>query len=347
MNYLIRCLVIVYSFLLMGPAQAVLRVEITRGAESAAPIAIIPFATGGLALPVTQDVSAIIAADLQRSGRFAPIEENKLIATPQSLESVNYKLWRVAGIDHVVIGQVRVLAAGQYELQFRLVDIFRGEQVLGYKFNADDSNLRGISHHISDLIYQHITGQRGAFDTKVAYITAEREAGKQPVYKLQVADTDGYNPQTVLTSTQPIMSPTWSPDGTRLAYVSFESGQSAIFIQNLLSRQREKIAFFEGINGAPIWSPDGRRLAMTLSKSGNPDIYIMDLQSKKLQQLTKHWGIDTEPCWMPDGKEIIFTSSRSGKPQLYRKPIGNGRAKRITFEGDYNANAEVSPDGRS
>ena len=327
--------------------QAVLRVEITKGAEGAAPIAIIPFEQTGASLAAQVNVSGIIAADLQRSGKFASIEEDKMIARPKTLEAVNYKLWRLASIDHIVIGQVVVTGPNQYLIQFRLLDVFKGKQVLGYQFQANDRTIRSVSHHISDLIYEQITGQKGAFDTRIAYVTAERKQGAQPVYKLQVADTDGYNPQTVLTSTQPIMSPSWSPDGTRLAYVSFEGRKSEIFVQHLASKQREKISSYEGINGAPVWSPDGRRLALTLSRGGNPDIYTLDLASKKLKQVTKHWGIDTEPAWVPAGDELVFTSSRSGKPQLYRVPVNGGKAKRLTFEGKYNANAEVSPDGKS
>lgn len=337
--------VLLFQFLLYQNAFAVLRIEITKGVEGAAPIAVIPFAVKG---NVPVDVSGVITSDLQRSGKFAPLEKQKLLATPSQPEQVNYKLWRVAGIDHIVIGQTTEVSPGQYDTVFRLLDVFKGKQVLGYQFRDTAKTLRSRAHEISDLIYEKITGQKGAFDTYIAYITVERKVGMQPRYKLQVADTDGYNPQTVLTSSQPIMSPAWSPDGTRLAYVSFEDKRSEIFIQNLATRQRQKLSLSQGINGSPVWSPDGRQLAITMSKgSGNPDIYLYNLASGKLTQVTRNWGIDTEPSWMPDGKSLVFTSSRSGKPQIYRKSINGGQAKRITFEGDYNANAQISPDGKS
>jgi len=330
----------------MNSAFAVLQVEITKGAEGAMPIAIIPFKQTGLSVSAAEDVSSIIAADLQRSGKFSPIEKDKLISRPQSIDEVNYKIWRIANIDHVVIGQIKVIAPQQYDIEFRLLDVFKGIQVLGFKFSANDKNLRGISHKISDLIYQQITGQKGAFDTKIAYVTVERQAGKPPAYKLQVADTDGYNPVTVLTSTEPMMSPSWSPDGTRVAYVSFENRKSEIYIQHLASQAREKVSSSAGINGAPVWSPDGKKLALTLSRGANTDIHVLDLKSRKFKQITRHWAIDTEPSWLSN-TELVFTSSRSGKPQLYRAGINGGKAKRITYEGSYNANAEVSSDGRS
>ncbi len=328
-------------------AQSALLVEITSGADGALPIAIVPFQQELQSATADADVATIVRNDLQRSGRFAPIEPDKLIARPRVVEDVNFKLWRVAGIDHLVIGSIKQLSADQYEVSFRLLDVFKGNQVLGYQFRATTKTLRSVSHHISDLIYERITGQKGAFDTKIAYVTSERQQGRQPSYVLQVADTDGHNSQTVLTSQQPIMSPSWSPDGSQLAYVSFEKRKSEIYIQNLYTQQRQKVASFNGINGAPVWSPNGRELALTLSKEGNPDIYVLDVASKSLRQVTRHWGIDTEPTWTADGKELVFTSSRAGKPQIYRIDSKGGTARRLTFDGKYNASPEVSNDGRT
>jgi len=341
---------IVTIFLLLSlslSAHSALRVEITKGADGALPIAIVPFQQQLQSATADTDVATIVRNDLQRSGRFAPVEPDKLIARPRAMEDVNFKLWRVAGIDHLVIGSIRQLNAEQYEVSFRLLDVFKGNQVLGYQFRATRNTLRSVSHHISDLIYESITGQKGAFDTKIAYVTTQRQQGRQPSYVLQVADTDGHNPQTVLTSQQPIMSPSWSPDGSQLAYVSFEKRKSEIYIQNLYTQQRQKVASFSGINGAPVWSPNGRELALTLSKEGNPDIYVLDVASKSLRQVTRHWGIDTEPAWTADGNELVFTSSRAGKPQIYRISSKGGDARRLTFDGKYNASPEVSSDGRT
>jgi len=342
-----KLITIIFLFSLSLGAHSALRVEITKGADGALPIAIVPFQQQLQSATSDTDVAAIVRNDLQRSGRFAPIEPDKLIARPRAPEDVNFKLWRVAGIDHLVIGDIKQLNADQYEISFRLLDVFKGNQVLGYQFRATNKTIRSVSHHISDLIYESITGQKGAFDTKIAYVTTQRQQGRQPSYVLQVADTDGHNPQTVLTSQQPIMSPSWSPDGSQLAYVSFEKRKSEIYIQNLYTQQRQKVASFSGINGAPVWSPNGRELALTLSKEGNPDIYVLDVASKSLRQVTRHWGIDTEPAWTADGKELVFTSSRAGKPQIYRISSKGGNAKRLTFDGKYNASPEVSSDGRT
>jgi len=327
-------------------AQAVLKIDITEGFEGALPIAVIPFKWNGAAKVANGDVSAIIVSDLARSGKFSPVAEKDLIARPQTLAEVHYKTWRIAGMDHIVIGDVSKQVNGSYRIQFRLIDILKAKQVLGYSFTATDKTLRDVSHQISDYIFTHITGLPGAFSTRIAYVTTKRsKTGTSS--RLQVSDTDGYNPQTLLTSDQPVMSPAWSPDGSQLAYVSFESGQAEIFTHNIRTGVRKSRSKFPGLNGSPGWSPDGKKLLMTLSKSGNPDIYVLTLSSNKLQRLTDHWSIDTEAVWTPDGGSIIYTSSRSGKPQLYRqKAVPGAKPERLTYEGGYNASASVSADGK-
>ena len=325
-------------------ANAVLKIEITEGIEGATPIAIIPFRWTGSSRPTGSDMSGIVSSDLARSGKFSPVPEKELLARPQRPEDIHFKTWRVAGVDHLVIGSVQMAAQNMYKVEFRLFNVYRGEQVLGYSFNATGATLRNTAHQISDLIFEKLTGLPGAFNSRIAYVTS---SGKPVEYRLQVADTDGYNPQTLLTSKEPIMSPVWSPDGSKVAYVSFESGLSAIFIHDIHTGTREKIASFKGINSAPAWSPDGKAMAMTLSKEGNPDIYIISLKNRALRRLTKHWSIDTEPAWMPDSKGLVFTSSRSGKPQLYEISLEkNARPRRLTFDGNYNANPSVSFDGK-
>ena len=328
-------------------AQAVLKIDITEGFEGALPIAVIPFQWSGGAKVANGDVSAIVMSDLARSGKFSPVADKDLIARPQKLADVHYKTWRIAGMDHIVIGGVTKQADGTYQVQFRLIDILKAKQVLGYSFSATDKTLRSVAHQISDYIFTHITGLPGAFSTRIAYVTLKRDKNTYRS-RLQVSDTDGYNPQTLLTSDEPIMSPAWSPDGAKLAYVSFESGQAEIFTHNIRTGVRKSRSRSKGLNGSPAWSPDGKKLAMTLSKDGNPDVYVLNLKDNKLQRITNHWSIDTEAVWMPDGKSIIYTSSRSGKPQLYRQSVaGNSKPERLTYEGRYNASASVSADGKS
>lgn len=328
-------------------AQAVLKIDITEGFEGALPIAVIPFQWNGSAKVANGDISAIVMSDLARSGKFSPVVEKDLMARPQKLADVHYKTWRIAGMDHIVMGSVTKQADGNYQVQFRLIDILKAKQVLGYSFSATDKTLRGVAHQISDYIFTHITGLPGAFSTRIAYVTLKRDS-KTYKSRLQVSDTDGYNPQTLLTSDEPIMSPAWSPDGSQLAYVSFEGGQAEIFTHNIRTGVRKSRSKFNGLNGSPAWSPDGKKLVMTLSKDGNPDIYILNLASNKLQRVTSHWSIDTEAVWLPDGKSIVYTSSRSGKPQLYRQSVsGKSKPERLTYEGGYNASASVSADGKS
>ena len=328
-------------------AQAVLKIDITEGFEGALPIAVIPFQWNGAAKVANGDVSAIVMSDLARSGKFSPVAEKDLIARPQKLADVHYKTWRIAGMDHIVIGSVTKQADGSYQVEFRLIDILKAKQVLGYSFSATDKTLRAVGHQISDYIFTHITGLPGAFSTRIAYVTLKQDK-KSYSARLQTSDTDGYNPQTLLTSDQPIMSPAWSPDGSELAYVSFESGQAEIFTHNIRTGVRKSRSKFKGLNGSPAWSPDGKKLAMTLSKDGNPDIYVLNLSDNKLKRITNHWSIDTEAVWLPDGKSIIYTSSRSGKPQLYKQSVtAKSKPERLTYEGGYNASASISADGKS
>lgn len=334
------------GFYLPGLLQAALTIEITQGMEGAVPIAVVPFGTAGNRYSPPEDVAQIIASDLARSGRFAPIAERNLIARPVETSDVRFQDWRTLGAENLVIGKVETVGADQYRIQFRLFDVFRGRQITGYSFPATADRLRYVAHHISDLIYEKLTGEPGAFATRIAYVISKSRDGKKQ-YQLQLADSDGYNPKTLLTSAQPLMSPTWSPDGRRLAYVSFEKRRAAVFIQEIVTGKRQELTAFAGINGAPAWSPDGRSMAVTLSRDGNPEIYSMRLSDKTLKRLTFGAAIDTEPVWAPDGKTIVFTSDRGGSPQLYRMPAQGGRAQRVTFEGNYNASADFSPDGKT
>lgn len=329
--------------LLAPAAHAALTIEITEGVEGALPIAIVPFGLEGGTPP--EDISAIVAADLKRSGRFAPLPERDLLARPHESGQVNFADWRVLGTDNLVIGKVRAVGPGQYAVQFKLFDVFRGAELTGYNFTAGAQELRTVAHQISDIIYETLTGERGAFNTRIAYITASPIVKKSRTYMLQVADSDGFNAQTIMTSKQPVLSPAWSPDGTRLAYLSFENRRPQIFIQDIASGRRELLASYPGLNGAPAWSPDGRRLALTLSKDGNPEIYVLNLASKALTRLTTNPAIDTEPAWSPDGTTIVFTSDRGGRPQLYKMSAEGGNAQRVTFQGDYNARGRFSPNG--
>jgi TolB protein len=326
------------------PAFGALTIEITQGVEGAIPIAVVPFGWSGPGAAAPENISAIVSADLNRSGRFESLPDNDLIAHPTEASQVQFQNWRMVNVDNLVIGKISE-AGQQYSVQFQLFDVFRGSQLAGYSFNVGRQELRRVAHHISDLIYEKLTGERGAFNTQIAYVTTSGSTANK-TYTLLVADSDGYNPQTILTSKEPLMSPSWSPDGSRLAYVSFENKTAQIYVQELLTGTRRKLVSFKGINGAPSWSPDGRSLAVTLSRDGNPEIYTMDLQSNALKRLTNSAGIDTEPVWSPDGKSIVFTSDRGGSPQLYRMPASGGQARRLTFEGSYNAGADFSPDGR-
>jgi TolB protein len=328
---LVAVLSFTFFFLMSHSALAMLSLELTRGVSGATPIAIIPFELQGQT--PSQDVSAVISNDLRNSGRFK--------VTSSASDSV----------DNIVRGKVIDLGGDRYQVSFQLSDAFRGKTapqqsiIMNQKFDVSGSELRSLSHHISDLIYQKITGTRGIFSTRLAYIVVQRGMNGRARYTLEAADQDGYNPRPLLTSTDPIMSPSWSPNGKQIAYVSFENKHAAIYVQDLSSGSRRLISEFPGINGAPAWSPDGRKLALVLSKSGSPNIYLLDLGSHQLSQLTRDYYINTEPAFSPNGGALIFTSTRSGNPQIYEMKLGSRAISRVTYDGNYNARPSYTPDG--
>jgi TolB protein len=317
-----------------------LGIDIVNGNASAIPIAVVPFGFDGGGLPPDTDVGDVVRSDLARSGQFRTLPRSDIVETPTSEAEVKFATWRLLKQDYLVVGRASDAGEGSVRVEFELFDVARQQRLAGLAISGQRSALRDVAHQIADIIYEKILGVRGAFWTRIAYVTA---VGTAPniQYALMVADSDGYNPQVIVRSREPLLSPAWSPDGKRLAYNSFESGNSSIFIQDLATGSRQQVSASRGINGAPAFSPDGTRLALTLSKGGNPDVYVMDLASRALTQITNHFAIDTEPVWAPDGQTIYFTSDRAGKPQIYQVAPTGGQATRITFDGQYNARASV------
>lgn len=343
-----RYLLLMFVMLLSSqPASAVLTIEITEGVAGAQPISVVPFAQQGFVGRLPVDVAQVIADDLGRSGRFKVLPRADMLSRPTTGDLINFRNWQALGQDNLVIGSIQQEPTGRYVVQFELFDVFKSRQLIGFRIPDSGDNLRGVAHRISDIIYEKLTGQAGAFSTRIAYVTSVQDLSGKHSYQIQVADADGFAPKTIVTSTEPLMSPAWSPSGNHLTYVSFEKGRSSIYTQTLTTGQREKLQTFKGINGAPSWSPDGTRLAVTLSKDGSADIYLYNVITRQFSRLTTHYAIDTEPDWSPDGRFILFTSDRGGKPQLYRVPVNGGRVERITYEGDYNARGRYSPDGKS
>jgi TolB protein len=320
--------------------HAELNIDITKAFESRVPIAISPF---GSSESVRENIATIISHDLNHSGYFTALSEQNMLEKPTIVSQVKIKNWRILGQEYLLIGRIQPINEG-HNVFFQLLDIAKNEQIMDYKITAGRQGLRRAAHQISDLVYEKLTGNKGVFGTKVAFVSTDNTS-QHKRYQLQIADIDGYNIQTIVASKEPIMSPTWSPDGNKIAYVSFENHQAAIFVQILTTGNRIRITAFPGINGAPAWSPDGRQLALTLSKGGSPDIYILDLANKQLRQLTDNSSINTEPTWSPDGRSLVFTSNQSGRPHLYKISSQGGKAKRLTFKGRYNASAQFSPDG--
>jgi TolB protein len=332
------------GLLVSTAAQAALQIEVTSGVRDPVPIAIVPFQRASADAGV--DVADVIQHDLEGSGRFKALPRERMPAQPVHAEEVVTAAWKGAGADYVVVGRVSSLDGGNIAVDFDLINLLTGTKLATQRFTGSAGALRNAAHRVSDVVYQKILGVRGAFATRIAYVSVEGEPPAQ-TYRLYVADADGANQQKVLEYRYPIMSPAWSPDGQWLAYVSFESKHSAVYVQLVRTGERRLVSARAGVNGAPEWSPDGKKLALTLGGSaGNPDIYILDLGTQALTRLTDDPAIDTEPVWAPDGRSLYFTSDRAGSPQIYQIGTQSGaRPKRITFSGSYNARARISADG--
>ena len=319
-----------------APAWAQFRVEITGVGLTQLPIALAPF-RGETQSP--QKISAIVQADLERSGRFVGVDSAGVQLDETSRPDL--ALWRQRRADALASGSVTRLPDGRFDVRFRLWDVVKGQDLGGQSFVITQADLRLVAHRIADYIYEKLTGERGVFSTRIAYVT---KVGSR--YSLWVADSDGENAQSALSSPEPIISPAWSPTGGQLAYVSFESRKPVVYVHDVATGRRRLIANFRGSNSAPAWSPDGRQLAVTLSRDGGSQLYTIDANGGEPRRLMQSSGIDTEPAFSSDGRSIYFVSDRGGSPQVYRVSASGGGAERVTFQGSYNISPAISPDGQ-
>ena len=344
MNTLIRY-ILLGLVLVVGSAQAADPLVISSGSDRAIPIAVVPFGWHG-GQPLPEDLANIVSDDLRNSGVFSPIPRQNMLSQPSQASEVIFRDWKALGANYVLVGNI-VPNGGRLQINYALFNVSTEQQVLTGNVGGGTDQLRDMAHFISDQAYEKLTGVKGAFSTRILYVTAERFSATNTRYTLQRADYDGARAVTLLQSREPILSPRFAPDGKRIAYVSFEQQRPRIFMQYIDTGRREQLTNFEGLNGAPAFSPDGNRLAFVLSKDGNPEIYVMDLGSRAIRRVTNDSAIDTEPFWGKDGQTIYFTSDRSGKPQIYKTNANGGGAERVTFVGNYNANPKLSADEKT
>lgn len=327
--------------LLASSARAELTITVEGTGSTSLPLAIVPFAGESTLLGNNRTLTRIIQADLARSGAFQFVDSGFLKTALTETSPLNYPDWQSRSVQAVLLGSVTGSGTA-LSARFRLMDVARQQQLAGMSFQMSPDQYRQVAHRIADIVYEQLTGQPGDFSTQIAYIL---KRGKR--YELHVADSDGQGSERVLASQEPILSPVWSPDGSRLAYVSFESQKAVVYVHTLATGQRRAIANFKGNNSAPAWAPDGRRLALALTRDGLSQLYLISADGGTPTRLASSPGIDTEPTWSPDGQSIYFTSDRGGSPQIYRIASSGGNAQRVTFEGSYNVSADISPDGKS
>ncbi|HEX9193564.1 MAG TPA: Tol-Pal system beta propeller repeat protein TolB [Burkholderiales bacterium] len=329
-----------FLLLIALPARAQLTIEIIGGGANQIPIAVLPLA-GESALPLS--ITEIVEQDLTRSGRFRTLFIGAVNPVPAEAAQVDFAAWKSRLADALVIGQAQRLPDARFEVRFLLLDVLKQAPIAAFSFTLNATQIRLTAHRIADIVYEKLTGERGVFSTRIAYVVKQGSR-----YELRVADADGQGAQSILISSEPIMSPAWSPDGSRLAYVSFQHKKAVLFVQSLnANRQPAPIANYKGSNSAPAWSPDGKQLAAVLSKDGSSQIYLMNPDGTNVRRLSHSDAIDTEPFFSRDGQLIYFTSDRGGSPQIYRMPVAGGDAVRMTFEGAYNVSPRISPDGKT
>jgi len=322
---------------LASTAQAQLTIEIIGGGGTQTPIAIVPF-NGEQEYPL--GISGVVGADLQRSGLFRLVESGG--ARPAAPQEVRYGDYRGRGAEAIVIGAMSPAGGGNVNVRFFLLDAVKQTQLTAFSYTIPQTQFRAVAHKIADVIYETLTGDKGVFSTRIAYIVKQ---GRR--HMLQVADADGFNPQTIVTSEEPLMSPAWSPDGSKLAYVSFENKKPIVYVQEIASGRKQAVASFRGNNSAPAWSPDGSKMVVTLTKDGNSQMYMINADGSGARRLGTSSAIDTEANFSPDGNSILFVSDRGGSPQIYRMSLGSGQVERMSFEGSYNTTPRFAPDGKS
>ncbi len=328
-----------------GVSAAELNIEITRGVDNPIQIAVVPFSWQGDGF-LEEDVAQIVANDLEQVGEFRALSRANMLSLPSQASEVYFRDWRILAQQYLLVGRIeRTPGSQMVRVQYEFFDINRESLLVGEVLTGSQTQLRDIGHEISNVIYEQVTGKRGAFTTEILYVTAEYVGQEEIIFRLEKSDYDGRRSQILVESREPIMSPAWSPDGSQIAYVSFESTLPRIYVQTLATGERRQITNFSGINSSPVWSPDGQKMAMVLSKDGSPDIYVMDLQTSALTKITDHPRAETEPSWSNDSRSVIFTSDRTGQPQIYRSDLNGGFPERLTFDCFYCAKAKFLPDG--